>query len=95
VDPFTYVLVARADAGAGASRSLARRLLGLRLAGYTTVVVDLIGAREISATTLAALLLAQRKLRLRDGRLVMTAARRDSQDQLRRSGLEVVDGLNL
>jgi anti-anti-sigma regulatory factor len=95
VDPLTYVLVARADAGAGAARGLARRLLGLRLAGYTTLIVDLVGGEHASGAMLAALLLAQRKLRLRDARLVLTAPEPDSRDELRRSGLEVVGTLDL
>ena len=41
VDERTWLMAVRADAGLGASLALGRRLLGLRLAGYTTIVVDL------------------------------------------------------
>ena len=80
VDQHTWLMAVRADAGLGASLSLVRRLLGLRLAGYTTIVVDL---------GVAALMQCRRKMTVCDGVLVVAAQRPDVQRALARAGLEL------
>jgi len=94
IDERTYVLVVRADAGLGASLALARRLLGLRLAGITTIVVDLGEADHVTDAVLAALMRCRRKLVDRDGRLVVSAERPTVRQALVRSGLEVAEGVD-
>lgn len=93
VGEHTWLLVVRADAGLGASLALARRLLGLRLAGYTTIVVDLGDADRVADAMLAALMRCRRKLALRDGRMVVAAERPAVRQAVARAGLEVADVL--
>jgi anti-anti-sigma regulatory factor len=88
VDDRTWLVVARADAGLGAALALSRRLLGLRLAGYTTIVVDLTGGEHPTAAVLAVLLQSRRKLELRDGRLAVLADSPEVRRVLARAGLE-------
>lgn len=89
VDQHTWLMAVRADAGLGASLSLARRLLGLRLAGYTTIVIDLGDADRVTDAVVAALMQCRRKLTVRDGLLVVAAQRPDVQRALARAGLEL------
>ena len=93
IDPRTYVLIVREDAGPAASADLRRRLLELRLAGYTTILVDLEGARGVSEPLLAALRQAGRQFAAREGRLVVTSEQAAVRAALQRAGLEPVDGL--
>ena len=93
VDQHTWLMAVRADAGLGASLSLGRRLLGLRLAGYTTIVIDLGDADRVTDAVVAALMRCRRKLTARDGRLVVAAERPAVQRALARAGLEVADDL--
>lgn len=93
VGEHTWLLVVRADAGLGASFALARRLLELRLAGYTTIVVDLGDADRVADVMLAALMRCRRKLALRDGRMVVAAERPAVRQAVARAGLEVADVL--
>jgi anti-anti-sigma regulatory factor len=71
--------------------ALGRRLLGLRLAGYTTIVVDLSNGTHATGALLAVLLQSHRKLELRDGRLAVVAERPGVRSTLARAGLEVVE----
>jgi len=89
VDQHTWLMAVRADAGLGASLSLVRRLLGLRLAGYTTIVVDLGDADRVTDAVVAALMQCRRKLTVCDGVLVVAAQRPDVQRALARAGLEL------
>ena len=93
IDPHTYLLVVRANAGLAAALDLRRRLLGLRLAGHTTLLVDLEGAHAASDAILAALMQASRLLASRDGRLVVVSENATVRDAAERAGLEVVEGL--
>jgi anti-anti-sigma regulatory factor len=92
VDPRTFLLVVRADAGPAAALGLRRRLLGLLLSGHTTLIVDLDGATHATDAVLAALMQAQRKLASRGGRLVVTASDPQMERALLRLGFEP-DGL--
>jgi anti-anti-sigma regulatory factor len=94
IDERTFVLVVRADAGLGASLALGRRLLGLRLAGITTIVVDLGEADHVTDAVLAALMRCGRKLAERDGRLVVSAEHPTVRRALERSGLELAEILD-
>jgi anti-anti-sigma regulatory factor len=94
IDDRTRLLVVRADAGLGASLALGRRLLGLRLAGVTTIVVDLGEADHVTDAMLAALMRCRRKLAARDGRLVVSAERPTVRQALERTGLEVAEGFD-
>ena len=93
IDQHTWLMAVRADAGLGASFALGRRLLGLRLAGYTTIVVDLGNADRVTDAVVAALMQCRRKLAARDGRLVIAAGRPAVQRALTRAGLELADDL--
>ena len=94
VDPTTFVLVVRADAGLAASVDLRRRLLRLRLAGHTTVLVDLEAAERVSAPMLAALMQARRQLAARDSRLVVVSEHATVRAALARAGFDPVEGLD-
>ena len=89
VDQRTWLMAIRADAGLGASLALGRRLLGLRLAGYTTILVDLGDADRVTDAVVAALMQCRRKLAARDGRLVVAAGRPPVQRALAHAGLEL------
>jgi anti-anti-sigma regulatory factor len=91
VDERTWLVSVRADAGLGAALALGRRLLGLHLAGYTTLVVDLRNAEDVTGAVLAVLLQSRRKLGRRDGRLAVVAESPGVRSTLARTGLEVVD----
>lgn len=93
VDERTWLMTVRADAGLGASLALGRRLLGLRLAGYTTILVDLGTADRVTDAVVAALMQCRRKLAARDGRLVVAAGRSPVQRALTHAGLELADDL--
>jgi anti-anti-sigma regulatory factor len=94
VDPLTYLLVVRADVGLGASVDLRRRLLRLRLAGYTTVLVDLEGSGHVSAPLVAALMQARRQLAARGGLLVVASEHAAMHQALERAGLDPIDRLD-
>jgi anti-anti-sigma regulatory factor len=68
-------------------------MLGLRLAGFTTIVVDLGDADHVADAVVAALMQCRRKLAMRDGRLVVAAGRPAVRRALARAGLEVADDL--
>jgi anti-anti-sigma factor len=91
IDDRTHLLVIRADIGLGAALALGHRLLGLRLAGYTTIVVDLADGDHVAAAVLAVLIQSRRKLELRAGRLVLVAENPAVRQTLARAGLEVAD----
>ena len=91
VDSRTWFVVIRADAGLGAALALGRRLVGLRLAGYTTIVVDLRNGEHVAGAVLAVLLQSRRKLELRDARLVVIAESPGVRSTLARAGLEVTE----
>jgi hypothetical protein len=93
IDERTWLMAVRADAGLGASLELTRRLMGLRLAGFTTIIVDLGDADRVTDAVVAALMRCRRKLAVRDGRMVVAARRPAVQQALIRSGLEIADGL--
>jgi anti-anti-sigma regulatory factor len=65
--------------------------VGAVLAEYTVLVVDLEGERPVSAAVLAALMHAQRRLALRDGRLLLTTEHAAVCNALERAGLELMD----
>ena len=67
VDDRTWLLVIRADVGPGAAIALGRRLLGLALAGYTTIVIDLAEGERVSGALLAVLVQTRRKRERRAG----------------------------
>ena len=91
IDERTWLMAVRADAGLGASLELSRRLMGLRLAGFTTIIVDLGDADRVTDAVVGALMRCRRKLALRDGRLVVAAGRPAVLQSLIRSGLEIAD----
>ena len=93
IDPRTYLLVVRSDAGLAASVDLRRRLLELRMAGHSTVLVDLEGAGHLSGPIVAALMQAARQFAARDGRLVVASEEASIRAALVRAGLETIDGL--
>jgi len=93
VDPQTYLLVVRADAGLGAALDLRRRMVRLGLVGYTTVLVDLEGAARLSDPMVAALMHGRRSLAAREGRLVVASEHATVRSALERAGLEVIDDL--
>jgi hypothetical protein len=93
IDERTWLIAVRADAGLGASLELSRRLMGLRLAGFTTIVVDLGDADRVTDAVVAALMRCHRKLAVRDGRMVVAAERPAVQRALIRAGLEIADEL--
>jgi anti-anti-sigma regulatory factor len=93
IDPRTCLLVVRADAGVAAALDLRRRLLALRLAGHTTLLVDLEGMNTVSDAILAALMQARRQLAARDGRLVVTSEHAAVRTAAEQVGLELVDHL--
>ena len=91
IDERTWLMAVRADAGLGTSLELSRRLMGLRLAGFTTIIVDLGDADRVTNAVVAALMRCRRKLAVRDGRMVVAAARPAVQQALICSGLEIAD----
>ena len=93
VDLRTYLLVVRADASLAASVDLRRRLLELRMAGHSTVLVDLEGARHVSGPIVAALMQAARQFAAREGRLVVASEDAAIRAALVRAGLEAIDDL--
>lgn len=91
VDDRTWLAVVRADAGLGAALALGRRLLGLHLAGYTTIVVDLSDGEHVTGAVLAVLLKTRRKLERRDGSLAVVAESPAARTALAQTGLEVIE----
>jgi anti-anti-sigma regulatory factor len=91
VDDRTWLFVIRADVGLGAALALGRRLPGLRLAGYTTIVVDLRNGEHVAGAVLAVLAQSRRKLELREGRLAVAAESRGVRRTLAHAGLEVIE----
>jgi hypothetical protein len=91
VDEHTWLLVVRADAGLPPSLAVGRKLTRLRMAGYTTIVVNLVDGDRLSDPLLATLLEWRRKLELRDGRLVIAAEHPAARAKLGRAGLELAD----
>lgn len=94
IDEHTCVLVIRADVGLAASLAFGRRLLGLALAGFTTIVVDLGEADRVADVMVATLMRCRRRLAARDGRLVVAADRPGVRRVLAAAGLEVVEDLD-
>jgi anti-anti-sigma regulatory factor len=93
VDEYTCLVLIRADVAIGPSRALERRLLGLRLAGFTTIVVDVGEAGHVTDALVATLMRCRQNLGARDGRLIVAAGRPAVQRALARAGLEVADDL--
>jgi anti-anti-sigma regulatory factor len=93
IDERTWLMAVRPDAGLGASLELSRRLMGLRLAGFTTIIVDLGDADRVTDAVVAALIRCRRKLAARDGRMVVAAGRPAVRRALTRSGLEIAEEL--
>jgi anti-anti-sigma regulatory factor len=91
IDEHTCLVLIRADVAAGPSLALEQRLLGLRGAGFTTVIVDVGDAPHVTDAIVAALMRARRKLAARDGRLVLAAERPAVRRALARAGLEVAE----
>lgn len=91
IDEHTRLVLIRADVAVGPSLTFERRLLGLRLAGFTTIIVDLGDAGHATDAVVAALMRCRRKLAARDGRLVVVAERPAVRRALARVGLEVAD----
>jgi anti-anti-sigma regulatory factor len=91
IDEHTCVVRIRADVAAGASISLERQLLALRLAGFTTVIVDVGETPHVTDAIVAALMRSRRELAARDGRLVLAAEARAVRRALARAGLEVAE----
>jgi anti-anti-sigma regulatory factor len=91
IDERTVVVVIRADVGLGPSLTFERRLLGLRLAGFTTIVVDVGAADRVADVMVATLMRCRRKLAPRDARLVIAADDPRVRRYLERVGLEVAD----
>ena len=94
IDEHTCVLVIRADAGLPAALAFGRRLLGLRLAGFTTIVVDLGEADRVADVMVSTLMRSRRTLAARNGRLVVAADRPAVRRILARAGLEVAENLD-
>ena len=93
IDERTCLLRIRADVALGPSLAFERRVLGLRLVGFTTIVVDVGDGGHVTDVILAALMRCRRKLAARDGRLVVMAARPAVRRALVRAGLEVAEDL--
>jgi anti-anti-sigma regulatory factor len=91
VDDRTCLVVVRADAGLAAALALGSRLLGLHLAGYSTIVVNLQNGEHVTGAVLAVLLRSRRKLAPRDGSLTVAAESPEVRRALERVGLEVAD----
>jgi hypothetical protein len=91
VDEHTWLVVMRADPGLSAALALGRKLIRLRMTGYTTIVVSLVEGDRLSDALLATLLEWRRKLELRNGRLVVAVERPAIRARLDRAGLEPAD----
>ena len=91
VDERTYLVVVRADVSLGPALALARRLLGLRRAGFTTVIVQLPDSARVADVLLAALMRCRRELDARQGRMVVATANSSLRATLARAGLEIAD----
>jgi hypothetical protein len=89
VDERTYLLVLRPEVGRGAVLAVGWKILGLCLAGYTTIVAELAAGERVSGPLLAVLVNCGRKLERRNGRLVVSAAQQSALETLARAGLEV------
>jgi anti-anti-sigma regulatory factor len=95
VDEHTLVVLIRADIGLAVCLALERRLLGMRLAGFTTIVVDVGTGDRVTDPVIATLMSCRRKLAPRDGRLVVAAGDPRVRRRLERAGLEIAhDDLN-
>jgi anti-anti-sigma regulatory factor len=93
IDSLTYLLIVRADLGLAASMDLRRRLLELRLAGHSTVLVDLEAGGHVSGPMMAALMQAAHQFAAREGRLVVASEQAAVRAALQRAGFDPVDGL--
>src|SRR5687768_7850225 len=91
IDKRTIVVEVHADAGLGASLALSRRLLGLRIAGFSTMIVAIGDANRVTDPVVATVMRCRRKLGVREGRLVAAAGQVAGQRTLAVAGLEVAD----
>jgi hypothetical protein len=91
VDERTHLLVVRPHASITACRDLERRLLGLFLAGNTTLIVNLLAGSDPSGAMRTTLLRSHRKISHRNGRLLVTVEDPNLGRRLEAAGLDLAD----
>jgi hypothetical protein len=90
VDERTHLLVVRPDASVTACRELERKLIGLRLAGNTTLIVNLLAGGDPCGAMMTTLLRGHRRISSRNGRLLITVEDADVGRRLELAGIELV-----
>lgn len=88
LDPDTRLFVVRADVPAGAARDLERRLMAARNEGSLTVVVELVHSTYASGPLIATLTRAGRRMKVRNGRLLVGAETPELLHTLECAGLD-------
>ena len=88
LNPDTRLFVVRADAPAAAARDLERCLIAARYEGSLTVVVELVHSTYASGPLIATLTRADRKLGVRNGRLLVGAEAPELLHTLECAGLD-------
>lgn len=91
IDEHTCLVQIRADVALGSSLMLERRLLALRLAGFTTMIVDVGDAAHVTDAIVASLMRCRTKLAIRGCRLTVAAERPAVRRVLARVGLDVAE----